>query len=447
MKFIKRFNAFLDTHVNLNQARIDQLDDHVGAIGTFLETGDQDIADRFVQLIPQGSYAQRTIIRPVGPYDEFDADVLLEVEEDPTWEASDYVQNLYTSFRTSSRYRDMVDRKTHCVTVDYANEFHIDVVPYVKRHDEPYITNRKENQFELTNPEGFNVWLDDQNGIARGNLIKVIRLLKYLRDYKNTFSVKSVILTILLGERVNVAKLFTDAEHYRDLPTTLKNVIAALNTYLQANPIMPLISDPSCPSESFNHRWDQEEYANFRDQIKYYSDKIEDAYHESNQGLSLTKWQEVFGEEFGEKPVATAAMESAHVGRARDTEEFLEEKYGITMRLNPAYKLRIDGRITPRNGFRTYSLRRHGNKVEKHRNITFRISLSIVPAPYDVYWKVRNFGDEAIEADCIRGQIVPDGGHHTKVEPTLFRGKHYVECYAVVNGICVAMDRHTVIIV
>jgi hypothetical protein len=326
MKFIKRFNAFLDTHVNLNQARIDQLDDHVGAIGTFLETGDQDIADRFVQLIPQGSYAQRTIIRPVGPYDEFDADVLLEVEEDPTWEASDYVQNLYTSFRTSSRYRDMVDRKTHCVTVDYANEFHIDVVPYVKRHDEPYITNRKENQFELTNPEGFNVWLDDQNGIARGNLIKVIRLLKYLRDYKNTFSVKSVILTILLGERVNVAKLFTDAEHYRDLPTTLKNVIAALNTYLQANPIMPLISDPSCPSESFNHRWDQEEYANFRDQIKYYSDKIEDAYHESNQGLSLTKWQEVFGEEFGEKPVATAAMESAHVGRARDTEEFLEEK-------------------------------------------------------------------------------------------------------------------------
>lgn len=39
--------------------------------------------------------------------------------------------------------------------------------------------------------------------LAAGNLRKTIRLLKYLRDYKQTFTVPSVILTVIVGGRVN----------------------------------------------------------------------------------------------------------------------------------------------------------------------------------------------------------------------------------------------------
>jgi hypothetical protein len=39
------------------------------------------------------------------------------------------------------------------------------------------------------------VWLEEKNRTAGGRLSKVVRLLKYLRDYKNIFSVKSFILT------------------------------------------------------------------------------------------------------------------------------------------------------------------------------------------------------------------------------------------------------------
>jgi hypothetical protein len=39
--------------------------------------------------------------------------------------------------------------------------------------------------------------------LAAGNLSTTIRLLKYLRDYKQTFAVPSVILTVIVGGRVS----------------------------------------------------------------------------------------------------------------------------------------------------------------------------------------------------------------------------------------------------
>ncbi len=446
MKLLSYFASFLDNEVNLNQTRIDQLDDRVNAITKFLQEGDHEIGQLFIQTIPQGSYAHRTIIKPVGPNDEFDADVLLELNEDTTWSAADYVQKLYSSFQTSSTYRGMVWRRSRCVVVDYANEFHVDVVPYLERHGEHYITNRSTGEFELTNPEGFNAWLEEKNRTAKGNLIKVIRLAKYLRDYKNTFSVPSVILNILLGDRVNEALLLGDAQHYQDVPTALKNVLAALNSYLQANPTMPTLSDPSCPSENFNHRWDQDRYSNFRSWIKYYSTKIASAYAETDKATSLAQWQEVFGDEFKvPEPEATKSA-SSFSGRARNTEQFLEQDLGIPIRIEPRYRFRIEGRVLRKAGFRHYPLRTRGNKVGKHRTIRFTFQRCEVPGPYQVFWKVRNFGDEAVRADCIRGQIVADEGLERKDEPTRYRGNHYVECYIVKNGVCVAMDRQPVII-
>ncbi len=161
MKLTSYFKHFLENTVNLNQARIDQLDQRVDAITTFL-TEHPELGSIVIELIPQGSYAHKTIIKPVNGRD-FDADVLLYVHEQGDWEPKDYVAKLYAAFRGSATYSGMVDRKTRCVTVDYANDFHIDVVPYLERGNSRYVTNRHQNRFELTNPEGFNEWLDDRN--------------------------------------------------------------------------------------------------------------------------------------------------------------------------------------------------------------------------------------------------------------------------------------------
>jgi hypothetical protein len=194
MKFASDFEVFLRDNVNLNQTRIDRLQNRVNAIENFL--GTSDLQAIFVDLVPAGSWAHRTIIKPVDTNDTFDADVLLLVLEQPAWDAKDYLANVHSAFKASTTYKTMVgrDSKTRCVRVNYADEFHIDVVPYLERHGSNFITNRVEppetGRFELSNPEAFTEWVDDRQRITNGYFIKVVRLMKYLRDYKNTFSLQ-----------------------------------------------------------------------------------------------------------------------------------------------------------------------------------------------------------------------------------------------------------------
>jgi len=446
MKLTKHFDAFLKNTVNLSDSRIATLDSRVEAVGTFLSTGTDVVAENFIELIPQGSYAQRTIINPVSADDEFDADVLLDMNEVDGWEAKDYVEELYKAFRSSGAYRDKVSRRSRCVVVNYAGEFHMDVVPFLTRHDQRYITNRNEDVYELTNPEGFNEWLDDQNRLTSGRLVKTIRLLKYIRDFKNNFSVKSVILTILVAERVSGAALLANQDRYKDLPTAFLNLLIDLNDYLQANPVMPSIDDPSCPTEKFNHRWDQDQYANFRKWIKTYAEWAQDAYDETDTDDSYAKWRKLLGDEFGTYPTTALKASEAHrvVAGLRDTEEFVEEKF--TVALNPAHRVTLHARTVRRDGWRTYDLSQRGNRVDRNRKVTFAIKSSNVTEPYEVWWKVRNTGPEAIARNMIRGQIVRDGGGRSRTEPTSFRGNHYVEVYIVKDGVVVAKDHHPVII-
>lgn len=448
MKLIAHHDAFLNEVVNLRPARLQQLNDRVTAVENFLAKVDHPVGENFLGLIPQGSFAQRTIINPVGDRDEFDADVLLDMNEVDGWDADDYVDELYKALRTSGTYRDMVNRRSRCVTVDYANAFHIDVVPYLTRHDERYITNRSTNEYERTDPEAFNAWLDEQNRLSRGRLTKVIRLMKYLRDYKNNYTIASVIQSILLGERVSATRLWSDENYYADLPTALKNIVRDLDIYLQDHVEMPQIEDPGCAGETYNHRWNQEQYANYRKWIHTYAAWIEDAYEERDREESIRKWRKLFGDGFASTSTQVKKAATAHLSRTdvRNTEQFIDTDLGYPYSLDPNYRVKLGARAGVRRGFQKYDLSTRGNKVRKGNDIRFNIREITVPQPYDLYWKVRNTGEAALDADCLRGNILRDNGSLQRVEPTSYVGKHYVEVYVVKDGSVVAMDHHDVVI-
>ncbi|MES2460260.1 MAG: nucleotidyltransferase [Armatimonadota bacterium] len=450
MKLLEYFKDFQDDTVNLNETRLTLLNERVEAITDFLRDSDA-FGGNFLDVIPQGSYAHKTIIKPVQDHHEFDADVLLYLEEFDDWDPADYVENLYGCFRASGIYRDNVSRRTRCVTINYAGDFHVDVVPYLERHGEKYITNRHEDNFELTNPEGYNAWLDGQNRIAGRHLANAIRLVKYLRDYKGTFGVKSIILNVLLGQQVNEAALLQDSNCYDDVPTTLRTLMNRLSDYVDENHDLPVIEDPSGTGESFSDRWDQEGYANFRSWIMHYAKKIEDAYTEEDRDESLRKWRVVFGDKF-KKSAASASVSSSLVRAGsslpavyQKTEQNLAD-FGILTRVQPKYAFRISGYVLRNGVMGAYYLKDRGNRVRKGRSIRFQIDSCGVPSPYAIYWKVLNRGDEAISNDSIRGEIEQGDRVWHIEEPTSFPGPHYVECYIIKDGICVARDRQDVII-
>jgi hypothetical protein len=158
MKFAEAFESFVRTEVDLNRTRLDRLQSSVDAIENFLAQ-QATFAPLVLGMIPAGSWAHQTVIKPVGELDEFDADVLLYVTLNAEWQPKDYIEQLYAAFRGSDIYREKAQRKTRCVRIDYAGDFHVDIVPYLERVGGHYITNRLEPAnvgcFEASDPEAF----------------------------------------------------------------------------------------------------------------------------------------------------------------------------------------------------------------------------------------------------------------------------------------------------
>jgi hypothetical protein len=177
---------------------------------------------------------------------------------------------------------------------------HVDIVPYLKLSDgRQVIVNHEDDEWEDTDPEGFTTWMREKDGIANGNLRKVIRLLKYLRDHKNSFTgTRSIILTTLLGEQVTTTRKIFQPGYYSNVPTTLLHVVKDLDEWLQARPTKPSIPDPSGSGVTFDHRWSQETYSYFRDRIHAHAAEIEAAYDETDRDTSVSLWQGIFGDGF-----------------------------------------------------------------------------------------------------------------------------------------------------
>lgn len=431
MRHEKAFDTFLKNIVNLNQTRIDVAKSATEAITSYLENSTV-FSKLFILTQTQGSFRQKTIIKPVDEDCEFDVDLLFELKKVEGWEAKDYLQNIAAEFRKSDRYKEKVDTrgKNRCVTIDYESDFHLDIVPAIKIGHDYHIMNKYTNQFEITDGDGYAEWFENVNKITgANNLIKVVRLVKFIRDYCGAFEIKSILLTTLIGQQVKNTDL---AYVYPDLPTSFITLLARLDEYIQANPIMPIVNNPVMPSENFNRHWDQTKYSQFRDKLHEYKLLASDAFNEPDSAQSLEKWQKVFGEFFKGETDDTSSTELK-----RDPGEQFLSDYDIAENLR--YSLRINARLNQK-GFRT-SLLRSTNWLRKQRSLEFFIESCNVPGQYSVKWKVKNKGTEAKKTGDLRGQIYDDNGSQTRRENSRYEGAHYVECYIIQNGVCVAKDR------
>ncbi len=292
-KNIQQFAEFLRDEVNLNQSRLDRLETSVGAVNDYLK----DNLPGYQTMDKQGSYALGTLIKPVDDNDEYDADIQIVMNPNPKWEAKDYVHAINQTLAGNKNYVDKLRLKTRCVTVDYAGDFHLDVVPRVTINGKHCVCNRIDNKFEETDGTGYRDWFNGKNRITGGNLKRVVRLLKHLRDHKNSFTAKSILLTTLAGNAIKVSDEGTAA--VSTVADTLETVLSRMNDYLQQHPNMPIIKNPVLPTEDFNRHWDQRRYANFTNRVQSYAQTAKQAKAEPSAEQAIKLWQDLFGDKFG----------------------------------------------------------------------------------------------------------------------------------------------------
>lgn len=442
MRFIHSFNAFLKDHVNLNQTRVDQADDAFDTLTSFLENA-EDLEDVFIDTSKQGSLRQGTIIKPRTDETEFDVDLLLRLNDVADWSPTDYLDAVKAAFEGSARYEDLVDTrgKHRCITIDYANEFHVDVVPSIERDGQCWIMNRDTDEFEVTDGDGYAEWFTDRNEIAGGQLIRVVRLVKYLRD-EHEWPVKSILLTTLLGDQVSDAD---PAEDYEDLPTALVRLLTRLDEYLQEQAGVPDVVNPALPEEAFTRHWDEETFEQFRDGIHEVAQLVSEAYAADDGETSGDKWKEAFGDAF---PVADEDLE--------DGEELAEAllNLGPTAHAQPVtaipvnsevlrYTVRVDAKVYSQGGKKFFRGINSDARIASNRTIHFKARTN-APEPYDVRWQVVNTGRHAERENGLRGNFF--GGRDLQSRPmhklqnwetTQYTGRHWIECFIVKDGVCV----------
>lgn len=302
MKLVEEFNEFLSNKVNINQSRLDVLNDRVATVTTHLSR----YLDSFEKVERQGSYALRTIIKPIENR-EYDADVLLYMVYQPGKKPADYINDAYKCLRQHGMYGDMVHRKTRCVMVDYAGDFHLDIVPCIDVNGQRYICNNKTNHFEVTDGTGYRDWFNEKTRITNGHLKRVTRLLKYMRDHKGNFTAPSILLTTLIGMSVQDNE---GNDNFKTVPDTLKTVCNRISAFLEANPSMPEIRNPVLPHETFTRHWSQNKYQNFREKFRIYNEQVNDAFEEMDLWKSVQKWRKLFGEDFGKSRTSNTAASS-----------------------------------------------------------------------------------------------------------------------------------------
>jgi hypothetical protein len=90
-----------------------------------------------------------------------------------------------------------------------------------------------------------------------------------------------------------------------------------------------------------------------------------------------------------------------------------------------------------------------GEVLPKHRDLRFTCRTN-VRGSYEVYWQVVNTGHEAARAGDLRGRI--DGPFfgsdaYTRSESAAYFGCHWIECFVVQRGVCVARSGPFLVIV
>lgn len=104
--------------------------DRYSTIRDWIDRDGSPLKGRVHLMYPQGSMATGTTISRHSEEEDFDIDIMVELDPNASSDPQIVLDRLYESIRgeKGSRYFDMTTRNTRCVTVNYA-DMHLDITP------------------------------------------------------------------------------------------------------------------------------------------------------------------------------------------------------------------------------------------------------------------------------------------------------------------------------
>ena len=330
-------------------------------------------------------------------------------------------------------------------------ELTLDVIPSVlvsEGRDEILIPDRELKKWILSNPKGHIVRTEyfNSENYGRGNFVPLVKMFKWwwknwceenIPDEERP-NPKGFWLECLAGECF-VPGIDTWSENFHML---LQNI---LNRYGNTI-IVPQLNDPGLPGEHLKTSLTSEEFDRFIGAIRSSLRLMNEAILCNEDFESTILYQDIFGDVFPIFKSAKSDLTSTHKTTLGDTSHRLT--LDCPIRLDPKRK-HVQLYASYYNGDQFISdLVSDGPTLQPDLLLKFRAKTKI-QWPYEVKWQVVNTGSHA---DSIEGKKGLRGGFFDSRdktnyasesmlenwEHTAYTGKHWIQCFIIKNGACVA---------
>lgn len=464
------------------------------AVGNWLNSDGSNMARYAPVVYAQGSFALGTAVKPLGD-DDYDVDAVCCLQASSDSITQEQLKEVVgRRLRAHKSYDKMLDPKEggrRCWTLKYSDEsrFHLDILPAVP--DDPgwlitlgvataiakhaiCITDREtwgiSSDWPKSNPQGYVTWFKDRMRVileerrrllakaARADvqhipdykvqtpLQQVIKLLKRHRDRKyNGDDDKpiSIIITTLAARAYN---------NQGDLLDSLLAIVPGMRNSIEKRNGDWWVENPVNPEENFADKWNetprkQEVFFEWIEAIeREHREFVEDS---DFQGIGY-RLAKSYGEHEAESVVKKYAARTGKTAPPLANSQALST-FVVSHRQTPRwpvvpqYKVNIRARAW-RKGWRTLHFANGSAAIPKDHSLKF-FAKTNVPPPFEVSWQVVNTGEEARRAKQLRGDFYPGEGNDglERKESTKYKGRHWIECFVIKEGLCVARSAEFVV--
>jgi len=462
--------------LDLDETRYLNAKEKYRAIGAWLNADNSSLAKYTPEVYPQGSFLLGTVVKPLSR-DEYDVDLVCLLLNISRTTSSQIVKGIVGNrLKENERYSKIIEPMNRCWRINYAGEFHMDIIPAIPDHDigeeAILVPDRDLADWTPSNPKGYAAWFitkmrveydlvrtflarkhkkdveEIPDYLVKTELQQAVQLMKRHRDIvfqgENDKSKPiSIIITTLAGH------VYEAHGYQEDLFMTLR--LIAENMPFQVNQSIPRVPNPTNNDEDFADKWvDHPEREDaFYDWVAKLQNDLDELGNCTSHSESEEKLKEMFGENIVAKSLSDIVPTFSFTGKVKD-------RFDVQHRLDPASKWRMA--IFPRNGVNVRGYIQHSetrseefesncSPLDKHMSIYFLANTTNIDRPYEVHWQVVNTGEEAKQAGQLRGDFYSSvsTGSHKRVERTLYRGMHWIEAFIIKNGYCIARSGEFVV--
>lgn len=281
--------------LQLDETRKKRMEDAYNSISTLVNEDQGFFKNVDIDVYPQGSIAIGATSKPLNG-NEFDLDIVLHIKKLYSYYTPQQIYNeLLKLLESDVRYSDKVEKKNRCIRLNYAGDFHMDILPgcivTLFDYKNIKIPDRKLKDWANSNPKGYaEAFLKKAQTIRERSLLaglrnklidlkaeiqdlpsddfysktplqRSVQLIKRYRDIyfedKKEFATSSIVITTLMMVHYNGENsIYSTIDNILlKIKTAYNNAIALKQKFKVPNPVNP--------NEYFTDSWTDQHYTSF----------------------------------------------------------------------------------------------------------------------------------------------------------------------------------------